>query len=515
MDQDRETPTQRVARAYAAIADLGRSELWITLRPAEEALADAAHVTDRVAAGEELPLAGLTLAVKDNIDVGGLPTTAACPRYAYRAEHSAPAVARLLAAGAVVLGKTNLDQFATGLVGTRSPHGAVRDARRLDYVSGGSSSGSAVAVALGIADIGLGTDTAGSVRVPAAFQGLVGIKPTIGLVPSDGVVPANRSLDCVGVLTRELGLGRRVLDLLTAQTSRAWALDAPLAAPAEARIGVPDALPDLSDAAREAFAATIQGLRDAGHEIVQFEVEPFLDASRLLYGATFMAERYAAVGSFISRHPSKVHPVVERIILAAGAFSAHALFTDLERLDTVRTRANAAIDGLHAVLMPTTVRQPRIDEVEANPIDANTPLGLYSTCANLLDLCAVAVPAGEADGGQFGVTVMGRAFADALVSDLTADLLGEPRPARPLPSAPSVRVRAHGDALDERLSQLGAARVGDQGSWALPPARLIELLASAPGDVELRHDAAGGEILLSASASTRPASDPARAAQPG
>jgi allophanate hydrolase len=479
-----------VARAYAAIADVQRPELWTCLRPAEEALGDASALADRVAAGEDLPLAGLILAVKDNIDVAGLPTTAGCAGFAYRPEHSAPAVARLSGAGAIVLGKTNLDQFATGLVGTRSPYGAVRDARRPEFVSGGSTSGSAVAVALGIADIGLGTDTAGSIRVPAAFQGLIGIKPTIGLVSTSGVVPANRSLDCVGVLTRELDLGRRVLALLAQEPSRAWPLDAPLAAPPRARIGVPDAVPGLSDEARERFSAVVARLRDAGHELVGFELEPFLGAGRLLYGGAFMAERYAAVGAYITHHPSKVNQTVSSIILSAGSIPAYAWVADIERLDGIRQQAEAAMAGLDALLLPTTLRQPSIAEVEADPIDANMPLGLYSTAANLLDMCAIAVPAGEADGGQFGVTLQGRAFADGLLGDLAADLLDEPRAAPPLACAPSVTLWVtgayrRGETHNGRLTARGGAFIGeactasgDGGElWVLPPARLAELVA--------------------------------------
>ena len=503
MAQHRDTPTERVARAYARIADVQRPELWTCLRPAEAALGDASALADRLAAGEELPLAGLTLAVKDNIDVAGLPTTAGCPGFAYRPEHSAPAVAQLIGAGAIVLGKANLDQFATGLVGTRSPHGAVRDARRPEFVSGGSSSGSAVAVALGIADIGLGTDTAGSIRVPAAFQGLVGVKPTIGLVSTSGVVPASRSLDCVGVLTRELDLGRQVLALLAQESARRWPLDAPLAAPPCARIGVPDALPELSDEACERYGAVVEKLREAGHEMVEFELEPFLEAGRLLYGGAFMAERYAAVGAYISHHPSKVNPTVSSIILSAGSIPAHAWVADMERLEGVRHQAEAAMAGLDALLMPTTLRQPSIAEVEADPIDANTPLGLYSTAANLLDMCAVAVPAGEADGGQFGVTLLGRAFADGLVGDLAADLLGEPRVAPPLACAPQVTLwvtGAHrrGEALNVQLTNRGGALVGaasaasgDEGElWVLAPARLADFVA------ELSPPMAVGPVAL-------------------
>jgi allophanate hydrolase len=537
--QHRDTPTERVARAYAAIADVQRAELWTCLRPAEEALGDASALAECVAAGEELPLAGLTLAVKDNIDVAGLPTTAGCPGFAYRPQSSAPAVARLIGAGAIVLGKTNLDQFATGLVGTRSPHGAVRDARRPEYVSGGSTSGSAVAVALGIADIGLGTDTAGSIRVPAAFQGLVGVKPTIGLVSTRGVVPANRSLDCVGVLTRELDLGRQVLALLAQEPPRAWPLDAPLAAPPRARIGVPDALPQLSDEACERYGAAVERLRAAGHELVEFELEPFLETGRMLYAGAFMAERYAAVGAYISHHPSKVNATVSSIILSAGSIPAYAWVADIERLEGFRDQARAAMAGLDALLMPTTLRQPSIAEVEADPIDANMPLGLYSTCANLLDMCAVAVPAGEADGGQFGVTLLGRAFADGLVGDLAADLLGQPRAASPLSCAPSVALWVtgeyrRGEALNAQLTGRGGALLSETSTaagtagelWVLPPGCLAEFVGGLPAPMavgplaladgrEVTGIVATGEAALSEPAPRRPASDQAPGARPG
>ena len=258
----------RVRAAYARIAEVDRPEVWITLRPEEDVLAEA------LAVDPALPLARLLLAVKDNVDVAGLPTTAACPAFASTPEESAPAVARLVAAGAVVLGKTNLDQFATGLVGTRSPYGAVRDAFRPDHVSGGSSSGSAVAVALGIADLAIGTDTAGSGRVPAAFGGIVGVKPTRGLVPNRGSVPACRTLDCVTVFARDLAAASRAAGIMAGPDaadplSRAFPVDAPLAAPPAPRVGVPDpaGLPGLTDAARAAFRAAAGRLRDAGAEL--------------------------------------------------------------------------------------------------------------------------------------------------------------------------------------------------------------------------------------------------------
>lgn len=234
----------RVTAAYRRIAEADRPEVWITLRPEVDVLAEAAALDARLAAGEPLPLAGVLVAVKDNIDVAGLPTTAACPAFAYTPEADAPAVRRLLDAGAVVLGKTNLDQFATGLVGTRSPYGPVRNALRPEKISGGSSSGSAVAVALGIADIALGTDTAGSGRVPAALNGIVGIKPTLGLVPTTGVVPAARSYDAVTVFARTLTEAQRAVGVMTGPDdgdprSRAWPDDVRLAAPSRPRIAVP------------------------------------------------------------------------------------------------------------------------------------------------------------------------------------------------------------------------------------------------------------------------------------
>ncbi|RMI40564.1 allophanate hydrolase, partial [Streptomyces triticirhizae] len=240
---NRTTAVERTRRALALLAERARPEAWIAVRPETELLAEAAALDARVAAGEALPLAGLVCAVKDNIDVAGLPTTAGCPGYAYAPERDAPAVARLRAAGALVVGKTALDQFATGLVGTRSPHGPVRSAGDPERVSGGSSSGSAVAVAVGVVDFALGTDTAGSGRVPAAFQGIVGVKPTLGLVPTEGVVPAARSFDCVTVFAPTLGLAGEVAGVMAEGApgvgGRAWPADAPLGAPPAPVVAVP------------------------------------------------------------------------------------------------------------------------------------------------------------------------------------------------------------------------------------------------------------------------------------
>ncbi len=464
------TPSERVLEAYARIADVERPEVWISLRPLEETLADGDAVGRRLEAGETLPLAGLMLAVKDNIDVAGLPTTAACPAFSYRPERSAPVVTALVEAGAIVLGKTNLDQFATGLVGTRSPYGAVRDAQRPEYVAGGSSSGSAVAVALEIADIALGTDTAGSGRVPAAFQGIVGVKPTRGLVATEGIVPASPSLDCVCVFARELGLAQDVLGRLTRRPGRRWPSHAPLAAPPTARVGRPDELPGLSAAARERFAAAAAGLEAAGHELVEIPVEPFLAAGRLLYEGAFVAERYASVGDFIERHPSKVDPSVQKVILTGSSIPARALVEDVARLRRLRAEVRAVMRELDAVLLPTTVAQPKIAEVDADPIEVNFSLGLYTNGANLLDLCALAVPAGQADGGHFGVTLLAPAFADAVVADLAADLSGVAR------GAPGV------DPEHTKLFVAGAHRCGQplNGELTARGGRLLQTVRTAP-----------------------------------
>jgi allophanate hydrolase len=532
----------RVREAYAAIEVVERPEVWIALRDEGAALADAMAVDQRLAAGERLPLAGKTFAVKDNIDVAGMPTTAACPAFAYTPERSSPAVERLTEAGAVLVGKTNLDQFATGLVGTRSPYGAVRDSARPAYASGGSSSGSAVAVALGLVDLALGTDTAGSGRVPAAFQGIVGVKPTRGLVPTRGVVPACRSLDCVSVFAADVGSAREAAAVIAGADpedplSRTSPADAPLAAPPAPRIGAPDpaALGALTPAAREDFAAARERLAAAGAEVVTIDPAPLLEAGALLYDGAFVAERHAALGAFVEVHPEEVDPAVRQIVLAAGAPTASRLFADRERLDRLALATRELFAYLDAILLPTTTAQPTLAAVAADPIGANAKLGPFTNCVNLLDLCAVAVPAGEADGGHFGVSVLAPAFHDAVAADVAtlltegsmsfvtqratkdmdpqaaegielfvagAHLSGQPlnhqlteRGARllgPARTAPGYRLYA----LDTEPPKPGVVRVAAVGAtlpgelWALSPAALGTFLAGIPrpmalGEIEL------------------------------
>jgi allophanate hydrolase len=473
------TATDRVRAALNRIAEVDRPEVWITLRDEEDLLTEAKLLERRLADGEALPLGGLLIAVKDNIDVAGMPTTAACPSYAYTPGASATAVQRLIDAGAVVLGKTNLDQFATGLVGTRSPYGPVRHATRPDRVSGGSSSGSAVAVALGIVDVALGTDTAGSGRVPAALHGLIGLKPTLGLVPTTGVVPAVRSCDCVSVFATSLALGQRVLATMIGPdgrdaNARHWPARTRLAAPPVPRVAIPSpsGLIALTDEGRAAFTAAADRLVAAGAQVVEVDVAPLLAAATLLYGGAIVAERYAAVGEFLDSEPADADPVVSAIIRAARELPAHRLAGDRVTLEEYRLAAERTLAGCDGLLLPTTVGHPSLAEVAADPYGTNARLGTFTNFVNLLDLAAVAVPAGEADGSPFGVSVVTRAFDDQVGIDIAALLTGEradlPHEDRssglvtspPLPSdrLDLVVFGAHlrGQPLNHQLTDLGA-----------------------------------------------------------
>jgi allophanate hydrolase len=467
----RVSAVQRTIAAFDRIAVVDRPEVWIALRSKEDVLVDAKAVDERVQAGETLPLAGLLLAVKDNVDVAGLPTTAGCPAYAFEPRRSAAAVRRLVEAGAVVLGKTNLDQFATGLVGTRSPYGAVRNALDPAKVSGGSSAGSAVAVALELADIAIGTDTAGSGRVPAAFNGIVGLKPTLGLVPKLGVVPAARSYDCVTIFARTLTDGQLALAAMTGveesdPSSRAWPASVRFSAGEHPRLAIPDeaGLAPLSAAARRAFTNAVNALRAAGVTVETIDIAPLLSVATLLYDGALVAERYAAVGAFLEDHAAEADPTVAGIILAAKEIKAHDLADDQERLDEAKVVAEALLRGHDALLLPTAPEHPRIDQVLADPVGVNKKLGTYTHFVNLLDMAAVAVPAGRADGSPFGVTVITRAFDDQVAIDLAALLTGE-QAGSPYPATgiDLVVFGAHlrGQPLNGQLAELGARFTGD------------------------------------------------------
>jgi allophanate hydrolase len=514
----------RVTAAYASIDAAGRPEVWITLRPAAAALAEAAAIDAAVAAGEQLPLAGLVAAVKDNIDVAGLPTTAGAPSYEYLPALDATCVARLRRAGVVVIGKTNLDQFATGLVGTRSPYGAVRNAWDPAKISGGSSAGSAVAVALGLVDFALGTDTAGSGRVPAALNGIVGLKPTRGVIPCTGVVPACRSLDCVTVFAPSLPLARRVVTvmagpdgvdplatLLGGRPRGGWrpgGTDAGAGAGC-VRIAVPlpAQLSGLADGWAEAFQAALARLRPTGAEIVPVDIGPLLEAGRLLYGGSFVAERYTAVGDHVREHADLIggdlDPVVATIILDAAKHGAADYFADRDRLDRLAARAADALDGYDALLTPTTTLHPTIAEVRDDPVGLNARLGTYTNFANLLDLAALAMPAGTVAGLPFGIMLTGPAGSDARLAEIAArcdqtdvDLLvvgahlsGQPLNHEliaaggtlvgPAATAPTYRLYA----LDTQPSKPGLVRVGPLPVAERGPSAAVQAGASIEGEV--------------------------------
>ncbi|WP_439550242.1 allophanate hydrolase [Falsiroseomonas sp.] len=365
------------------------------------------------------PLWGVPVAVKDNIDVQGMPTTAACPAHGYMPAESAPAVARLVAAGAIVTGKTNLDQFATGLVGVRSPHPIPRNACAPDRVPGGSSSGSAVAVAQGLALLSLGTDTAGSGRVPAALNGLVGLKPSVGAIPSRGVVPACPSLDCISVFARNVGDAWAGYAVMAGADGRdPWSRPIELGTPGAAltRLGIPRAA-DLhldGSAQRAAWDAALAKL-PAGVTLVERDLTPFLEVARLLYEGAFVAERDAAFGALVP--PEAMHPVTRRIIAGAARFSATDAFRGLLRLAELRLSTLPAWDGIDALLVPTAPNFPTLAELAADPIGPNARLGTYTNFVNLLDLAAIAVPAPlRPDGLPFGVTLIGPRGSDAALA---------------------------------------------------------------------------------------------------
>ncbi len=372
--------------------------------------------------GLNLPLYGVPFAVKDNIDVAGLPTTAACPAFTYIPEVDATSVARLKAAGAIVLGKTNLDQFATGLVGTRSPYGAVPNSFKPDYVSGGSSSGSATSVAKGLVPFSLGTDTAGSGRVPAGFNNIVGLKPTKGRFSTKGVVPACRSLDCVSIFSLTVDDAELVASLLEgfdAADGYSRKATAPAtyfsSTPHFAIPAAPNWFGDLQ--AQAAWEMALEKMRTLGVELIEIDFSPMFSLAQLLYGGPWVAERHAAIGEFMQDHASEMNEVVRSIVEKAVNFSARDAFAaEYQRADLARS-IQTLMNGFDALLVPTSPRHPSIAEVVADPIAVNSQLGTYTNFVNLADCSALALPAAmRADGLPFGITLIAAAWQDAALA---------------------------------------------------------------------------------------------------
>jgi allophanate hydrolase len=430
---------------------VGRVTVWITRVDAVEA--------------KPGPLHGLTMALKDNIDLAGVPTTAGDPRNDRPAEKNAFVVDRLIEAGAVAAGKTNLDQYATGLVGTRSPYGACHSVFSDEHISGGSSSGSAVAVATGEVDFALGTDTAGSGRVPAAFNGLVGIKPSRGLVSTSGVVPACRSLDCVTVMARSVSVARQAFDVMVAfdpddpYSRRLSSLPRARSGSGAVVIGVPDRPLDLDPLYEKPWQQAVEQAQKLG-TVVPVDIGPLLEAADLLYSGPWLAERWLAFGDKLD-DVGEVDPTVRAIVRKGAALTASDAFAGFDRLAALARASEPLWTEVDALLLPVTETHPTLTEVAADPIGVNSRLGRFTNMVNLLDLCAVAFPGPARDDGlPFGVQLIAPAGHDEAVIELAAVWCGEPSRALTEPAA-AVQLAvagAHlsGQPLNDQLVRRGA-----------------------------------------------------------
>ncbi|MGF6822855.1 allophanate hydrolase [Microbacterium sp. ZKA21] len=499
------------------------STIWIALRPDEDIAADAEAIRQRLLDGADLPLAGTTFAVKDNIDIAGFPTTAAHPAFARSPQRSATVVERLLLAGALLVGKTNMDQFATGLVGTRSPYGVVTSALDPQRVAGGSSSGSGASVGLGLVDFSLGTDTAGSGRVPAAFNGILGIKPTLGLLPLDGVVPASPSYDTVSVFARTTTLAARVMDAVvgvsaTDPRSRPWPADAPLAAPALPVVALPhDAdLASLSLGAREAFDAAVAQLARLGVEFRTIDLRPMLDSAQLLYGGGLVSERVWSYGAFLQAHPGGADPSVATIAQRAMATDGVAVIDAQQAVAAAKLQTRHALAGMDALLIPTAPVHPTVAEVAEDPLGVNSRVGTFTNFVNLLDMAAVAVPVPTSAEGGYGVSIVVPAFHDQVALDIASRLVGEAEEGASL-AVPGVELAvfgAHlrGEPLNAQLQSLGARFVRDvrtrdtfrmllvEGEIERPAVIRAEDGAELPGELWRLSPLAVSQLLRSISA---------------
>ncbi len=432
---------------------VGYPEIWISRVSRTNLLAQAKKLDDALHMhGEQvlnhMPLFGLPFAIKDNIDVEGMQATAACPSFAYMPQVSAYVVQKLQAAGAILIGKTNLDQFATGLVGTRSPYGVVRNAINPDYVSGGSSSGSAVAVALQLVSFTLGTDTAGSGRIPAGFNGIVGLKPTRGLLSMRGVLPACRTLDCVSIFAQNVQDAWRVL-----HTTAGFDNEDPFSQHVMQcgvrrngyHVAVPDALEFCGDAsAQTAFSnAMTQVAKLPNVQVRTIPFVPFIEAGKLLYQGPWVAERQAAIGSLFDKQPQTIDPTVRKIVAQAARFNAVDTFKAGYRLAELRRDAERLMTETDFLVVPTAPTIPTITAVNAEPIDRNSELGYYTNFVNFFDLAALSIPtSARSDGLPAGITLIGKCGSDHLLA-------------------------AAGEALQAEFDRLDTTRVQYRGSHSV------------------------------------------------
>lgn len=469
---------------------------------------------------KDLPLYGVPFAIKDNIDLAGIPTTAACPDYAYTPERSATIVEQLIALGAVPMGKTNLDQFATGLNGSRSPYGPCPNSVLKEYPSGGSSSGSSLAVALGVSSFSLGTDTAGSGRVPAALNNLVGTKASKGLISTAGVVPACRTQDCVSLFTATAREASELLGLVAKLDPRdeysrrnpAWNDATAFGTPRPFRFGVPRAQ-DLE------FFGCVQGpllfsdaidhLTALGGEAVTLDLSPFLEAASLLYDGPWVAERYSVAGQLMEENPAAVLPVIRAVLAKAPAVTGVETFRAQYRLQALKAICDKALEGVDCVVTPSIGRPMTSAELLAEPVLRNSELGYYTNFVNLLDYAAVAVPSTFMDNGlPWGVTLFGRAFtdqyllslADAFQRHTALPLISGNTPSAPTTVARNDRVRlvvcgAHLDglALNGQLKQRGARLL--EATQSSPDYQLYALAGGPPFRPGMVRVAEGGVAI--------------------
>jgi len=421
-------PVDLVRQLDAEIGDANSHNIWIRRLTLDEMLAYAENLEGKDPA--KLPLYGIPFAIKDNIDLAGVPTTAGCPDFAFMPQKSASVVQKLIDAGAIPIGKTNLDQFATGLVGTRSPYGACKNSINADYISGGSSAGSAVSVALNMASFSLGTDTAGSGRVPAAFNNLVGIKPSLGLISTTGVLPACRTLDCVSIFSKNVIDAEKVLQVAQGfDDDDAYSRQVPAITSVIGNrfiFGVPRPSQLVFFGNVEVpllFQQAIEKLEKAGGKAVEIDFAPFIETAQLLYEGPWVAERYAAIREFFDAKPEAIFPTTRQIISHAATFSAADTFNAMYKLKALQRKAEAVWCDIDVLITPTAGTIYTMAEVQGDPVKTNTNLGYYTNFMNLLDMAAIAVPTGfYGNGIGFGVTLSAPAFSDNALLNLAKKL---------------------------------------------------------------------------------------------
>ncbi|MBC9880546.1 allophanate hydrolase [Bradyrhizobium sp. INPA01-394B] len=513
------TPVQTIARTYQRIRDHNDPAVFISLRDEKDAIAEAEKLAARQDAAD-LPLYGVPVAVKDNIDALGFPTTAACPAFSYTPAHDSTAVERLRAAGAIIIGKSNLDQFATGLVGVRSPYGIPRNSIRDDLIPGGSSSGSATAVGAGLVPLSLGTDTAGSGRVPAMLNNIVGLKPSLGMISTAGLVPACRTLDCISVFALTVDDAALALSVMAGpDQADPFSRDRPLQPlapfPASLRLGVPrnGQLIFFGDKKAEtAYADALKRWTALGATLVEFDLEPFYETARLLYEGPWVAERYLVIKNLLASAPDSIHPVTREITAAGARLSAAETFSALYRLQGLRKIAERTFANIDALVLPTAPTAYTTAQVLANPIELNSRLGTYTNFVNLLDLCGLAVPASmRADGIPFGITLLAPAGRDGMLASIgrvfhadtkltvgakgVAQALLAPLPADSGEEIPIAVVGAHlsGMALNGELKALNAKLI--EATKTAPDYKLYALSTTPPKPGLLRVEAGKGASI--------------------